>query len=119
MARNHWGRVINMSSVSGVMGNPGQTNYSAAKAGLIGFTKSLAKELACRAITVNAIAPGFIDTQMVQSLGENTLEQIKKMIPLRRLGTVEDIASCAVFLASDEAAYMTGQVLHMNGGLHM
>ena len=119
MVRNRWGRVINMASVSGVMGNPGQTNYSAAKAGLIGFTKSLAKELAGRAVTVNAIAPGFIDTQMAQGLGEATLEQVKKVIPSKRLGTVEDVANAAVFLASDEAAYITGQVLHLNGGLYM
>ena len=119
MARNRWGRIINMASVSGVMGNAGQTNYAAAKGGLIGFTKSLAKELAGRCVTVNAIAPGFIDTQMAQSLGEETLEQVKKVIPAKRLGTTEDVANAAVFLASDEASYITGQVLHLNGGLYM
>ena len=119
MARNRWGRIINMASVSGVMGNAGQTNYAAAKGGLIGFTKSLAKELAGRAVTVNAIAPGFVDTQMAQSLGAETLEQVKKMIPSKRLGTAEDVANAAVFLASDEASYITGQVLHLNGGLYM
>ena len=119
MARNRWGRIINMASVSGVMGNAGQTNYAAAKGGLIGFTKSLAKELAGRAVTVNAIAPGFIDTQMAQSLGEETLEQVKKIIPAKRLGTTENVANAAVFLASDEASYITGQVLHLNGGLYM
>ena len=119
MARSRWGRIINMASVSGVMGNAGQTNYAAAKGGLIGFTKSLAKELAGRDVTVNAIAPGFIDTQMAQSLGEETLEQVKKVIPAKRLGTAEDVANAAVFLASDEASYMTGQVLHLNGGLYM
>ena len=119
MARNRWGRIINMASVTGVMGNAGQTNYAAAKGGLIGFTKSLAKELAGRAVTVNAIAPGFVDTQMAQSLGEETLEQVKKVIPAKRLGTVGDIANAAVFLASDEASYITGQVLHLNGGLYM
>ena len=119
MVQNRWGRIINMASVSGVMGNAGQTNYSAAKAGLIGFTKSLAKELAGRNITVNAVAPGFVDTQMAQELGEAMLEQVKKVIPAKRLGTVEDVANTAVFLASDDAAYMTGQVLHPNGGLYM
>ena len=119
MARNRWGRIINMASVTGVMGNAGQTNYAAAKGGLIGFTKSLAKELAGRAVTVNAIAPGFVDTQMAKSLGEETLEQVKKVIPAKRLGTVGDIANAAVFLASDEASYITGQVLHLNGGLYM
>ena len=119
MARNRWGRIINMASVTGVMGNAGQTNYAAAKGGLIGFTKSLAKELAGRAVTVNAIAPGFVDTQMAQSLGAETLEQVKKMIPSKRLGTAEDVANAAVFLASDGASYITGQVLHLNGGLYM
>lgn len=119
MVQNRWGRIINMASVSGVIGNPGQVNYSAAKAGIIGLTKSLAKELASRSITVNAIAPGFIETQMIQGLGEATLEQVKKMIPAKRLGTPKDIAPLAAFLASEESSYITGQVFHVNGGLSM
>jgi len=119
MTQKRWGRIINISSVSGIMGNAGQTNYSAAKAGLIGFTKSLAKELACRSITVNAIAPGFIATKMTESLDENIVEQAKKLIPLKRFGEPQEIANMAVFLASEEANYITGEVIKIDGGMAM
>ena len=119
MLRQKSGSIISMSSVVGVSGNAGQANYSAAKAGLLGFTKSLAKELACRSITVNAIAPGFIATQMTQELSETIVEQAKKLIPLKRFGEAEEIANMAVFLASDEAQYITGQVIKVDGGMVM
>lgn len=113
------GRIINMASVVGLMGNAGQVNYSASKAGVIGATKSAAKELASRGITVNAIAPGFIDTEMTGALPAKTQEQILAQIPLGTYGKPEDIANCAAFLASDEAAYITGQVIQVDGGMCM
>ncbi len=114
---NRWGRVINISSVSGILGNVGQANYSAAKAGLIGFTKSLAREYASRGITCNAIAPGFIETDMTSALPEKIVEAAKGIIPLKRFGKPEEIASACVYLASEEAAYITGQVLSIDGGM--
>lgn len=119
MTLKRWGRIINISSVSGIIGNPGQANYSAAKAGLIGLTKALAKELASRTITVNAIAPGFITTSMTENLNPDLVEQAKKIIPLKRFGTAEEVAQLAVFLASDEANYITGQVINVDGGMAM
>ena len=113
------GVIINMASVSGVMGNPGQANYAASKAGLIGLTKSVAKELAGRGIRCNAIAPGFIQTAMTDKLKDETKELYLQSIPLKRFGQVEDIANLAVFLASDKAQYITGQVIHVDGGLVM
>lgn len=119
MMKQRYGRVINISSVVGVLGNPGQTNYVAAKAGVIGLTKSAARELASRGITVNAIAPGFIETEMTDQLPETTREQLMAQIPLARLGKPEDIARAVLFLASEDAAYMTGQTLHVDGGMVM
>jgi len=119
MVKNRWGRIINISSVVGVIGNPGQANYSAAKAGILGFTKSLAQEVASRSITVNAIAPGFIDTPMTQKLNEEQRNAILSRIPMNRLGTPKDIANAISFLVSEEANYITGQTVHINGGLFM
>ena len=119
MVKARHGRIINVSSVVGVIGNPGQTNYAAAKAGMIGFTKSLAREVASRGITVNVVAPGFIETDMTRALDERQVQALREQIPAGRLGTVEDIAAAAVFLASDAAAYVTGQTLGVNGGLSM
>jgi 3-oxoacyl-[acyl-carrier protein] reductase len=119
MMHNRWGRIINMSSVVGRAGNAGQANYSAAKAGLFGLTKSTAREMASRGITVNAIAPGFIDTEMTQRLGENVRDEALRQIPLGRFGTPDDVAALACFLASDAASYITGQILGVDGGMFM
>jgi len=117
MIKKRWGRIINISSVVGLMGNAGQTNYSATKAALIGFTKSLAKEVGSRGITVNAVAPGFIDTPMTQGLPEDIKEAYKKQIPLGRFGSPEDVANAVLFLASEKASYITGEVINVNGGM--
>ncbi len=119
MMKRRIGRIINISSIVGVMGNPGQTNYVASKAGLIGLTKSLAQEIASRNITVNAIAPGFIATPMTDKLSDELRLKLLEKIPLARLGTPEDIAASVLFLASDEASYITGQTMHVNGGMIM
>ena len=113
------GKVINISSVSGVLGNPGQANYSASKAGLIGLTKAVARELAVRGICVNAVAPGFIDTEMTQAMTEKTREASVATIPMQKMGCVEDIANAVVFLAGDKSNYITGQVLCVDGGMAM
>lgn len=117
MMKQHYGRIINITSASGVAGNEGQTNYSASKAGMIGLTKSLAREVASRTITVNAVAPGFVHTDLTATLPAEILAQLDQHIPLGRWGTVEDVAYAVAFLASDEAAYITGQVLLVDGGL--
>jgi len=119
MLKQRSGRIINISSVVGVFGNAGQVNYAASKAGLIGMTKSVAKELASRGITANAIAPGFIETDMTAALNESVAEEMLKAIPLKRMGTGEDIANTVVFLASDMASYITGQVICVDGGMAM
>jgi 3-oxoacyl-[acyl-carrier protein] reductase len=119
MMKARKGRIISIASVVGATGNPGQANYAAAKAGIIGFTKSLAREVASRNITVNAVAPGFIDTDMTRGLPEEQKQQLLQQIPLQRLGQAEEIAATVVFLASPGAAYLTGQTLHVNGGMYM
>jgi 3-oxoacyl-[acyl-carrier protein] reductase len=119
MMRRRFGRVINITSIVGVTGNPGQANYAAAKAGLIGMSKSLAQELASRGITVNCVAPGFIATPMTDALSEDQRKAILGRVPADRLGTPEEIAAGVVYLASDEAGYVTGQTLHINGGMAM
>ena len=118
MLKARWGRIISVSSVVAEMGNPGQSNYAASKGGIEALTRSLARELGSRGITVNAVAPGFIDTEMTQSLGEEVRNALLGQIPLGRLGSVEDVAHAVRFLASDQAAYVTGQVIHVNGGLY-
>lgn len=117
MVRARSGRVINMSSVSGISGNPGQANYAASKAGVIGFTKSVAKEVGSRGITVNAVAPGFIQTDMTAGLADDLMEEVTKQIALARLGNVEDVASIVSYLASESASYITGQTIVVDGGL--
>lgn len=119
MMRKRYGRIVNITSVVGIAGQAGQSNYAASKAGLIGLTKSLAREVASRSITVNAVAPGFITTDMTATVSPDMLEELKKRIPLERWGTVEDIAHAVTFLASEEASYITGQVLSVDGGLIM
>jgi 3-oxoacyl-[acyl-carrier protein] reductase len=119
MIRKRYGRIISMSSVAGQMGNAGQTNYASSKAGIIGFTKSLAREVASRNVTVNAIAPGFVDTDILKAMSPQILETAVKMVPLGRKGKPEEIGYAAAFLASDQAAYITGQVLGVDGGMGM
>ena len=119
MVRARYGRIVNISSVVALMGNPGQANYCAAKAGLVGFTKSLAREVASRSITVNAVAPGFIDTEMTRALPQEARDRMSGLIPLGRLGTPEDVAAGVAFLVGPGAAYVTGEVLNISGGLYM
>jgi len=119
MAKQRYGRIVNIASVVAFMGNPGQANYSASKAGIVGLTKTLAKEYASRGITANAVAPGFITTAMTDALTENVKEEMKKAIPMARFGTIEDVANAVVFLASPSSGYITGQVIHVNGGMYM
>jgi len=119
MIKQRFGRIVNISSVVGVTGNAGQTNYAASKAGVIGLTKSLAREVGSRGITVNVVAPGFIDTDMTRKLSEDQHTKLLEQIPLGRMGSPEDIAKAVTFLVSDAAAYITGETLHVNGGMHM
>ena len=119
MMKARSGRIINISSVVGISGNTGQTNYSASKAGIIGFTKSLAKEIASRNILVNAVAPGFIETNMTDVLKDDVKQEIAKNIPLKRMGTTQDVANVVKFLASDDSSYITGQVINVDGGMLM
>ena len=119
MVRNKFGRVINISSVAGLMGNSGQVNYSSSKSAMVGFSRSLAKELGSRNITSNVVAPGFIETDMTTFLNDDEKAEVSKNIPMKRFGTVEDVARCIMFLASDEANYITGQTISVDGGLFM
>lgn len=119
MMKKRWGRIINMTSVIGFLGNAGQVNYAAAKAGMVGLTKSMARELASRNVTVNCVAPGYIVTDMTRELPDDVREAIKAQVPLGALGKPEDIAAAVAFLASPESGYMTGQTLHVNGGMYM
>jgi 3-oxoacyl-[acyl-carrier protein] reductase len=119
MSQRRYGRIVNISSVAAFMGNPGQANYSASKAGIVGLTKTIAREYASRGITVNAVAPGFIQTAMTDVLPEKVKEEVKKQIPLGVFGTAEDVANAVVFLASPDSGYITGQVIHVNGGMYM
>lgn len=119
MLKQKAGRIINMSSVTGVIGNAGQVNYAASKAGVIGMTKALARELGSRGITVNAVAPGFIETEMTEVLSDKVKQEVEGQIPLKRMGNVKDVAEAVAFLASEKASYITGQVLHVDGGMAM
>ena len=119
MMKKRWGRIISITSIVGTTGNPGQANYAASKAGMTGMTKALAQEVASRGITVNCLAPGFIQTAMTDALGEDQHKKLLEAVPLGRLGTPDDIAAGVVYLASDEAGYITGQTLHINGGMAM
>jgi 3-oxoacyl-[acyl-carrier protein] reductase len=119
MMKRRWGRVVSISSVVGIMGNPGQTNYAAAKAGLVGFSKSLARELASRNITVNVVAPGYVLTDMTKALAQDTKDELRNAIPLKRLGSLEDIAAAVCYLVSEEGGYVTGHVLNVSGGLYI
>ncbi|MGF1593413.1 MAG: 3-oxoacyl-[acyl-carrier-protein] reductase [Kiloniellaceae bacterium] len=119
MMKRRWGRIVGITSIVGVTGNPGQANYAASKAGLIGMTKSLAQEVATRGITLNCVAPGMIETAMTDVLNEQQRERILAAIPMQRLGNADEIASAVIYLASEEAAYVTGQTLHVNGGMAM
>ena len=119
MAKKRWGRIVSVTSIVGAIGNPGQANYAAAKAGLVGMTKAVAQEMASRGITANCVAPGFIDTAMTAALNEEQRAKLATKIPQAKFGTPADVAAAVVFLASDEAAYITGQTLHVNGGMVM
>jgi len=119
MSKQRSGKIVNIASVSGEMGNPGQANYSASKAGVIGFTKTIAREFAQRGINVNAIAPGYIQTPMTEALPEKAKEELKRMIPVERLGQPEDVAEAVLFLVSESSSYITGHVLNVNGGIYM
>jgi len=119
MMRERWGRIVNVASVVGQMGNAGQANYVTSKAGIIGLTKSLAQELASRNITVNAVAPGFIETDMTAKLSQEVRDRMMAAVPLKRFGLPEDVANAVNFLASDDAAYITGHVVNINGGMYM
>ncbi len=119
MMKRRWGRIVGITSIVAVTGNPGQANYAASKAGMIGMSKALAQEVASRGITVNCVAPGFIETAMTDALSEQQHEKLLGAVPVGRLGSPEDVAACVVFLASEEACYVTGQTLHVNGGMAM
>ena len=119
MSKQRYGRIINIASIVAFMGNPGQANYSASKAGIVGLTKTVAKEYAGRGITSNAVAPGFITTAMTDALPENVKAEMMKSIPMSRFGTVDDVANAVAFFAANESGYVTGQVIHVSGGMYM